>query len=688
MKRAARSACLLGAFALLSSCTEDAYVIGAVCPALPSCGGSSAGGAVSGSSAGGSAGAGGSGATGGAAGGAPTPGLVLDFTGSGVERLPQQLLGVDASNLLIGTDATASAWPARIGGDFRALAGASLVPGEPWPFADAGSALEHDSAEALASSEAWSGATDGALAIEAVFRAQPSAVLLSQVDASNGLELSIDATGRLSLRLLSAGQELRVSSTDLVPDAWHHCLAFIDTSQATAQLVCNGQPGDPVSIPNGFAITAAQGDAKLGGATAARTHWAELGRFQGSSFGPSGAWADAARERFARMVGTYATGAGAPLPYSEVRKNGAYIDMSPSDDPALRRLHPVGQDWPRIVCRPTSAEARLCGLLVEASSSRPLAASASQLDSWTASEAAVTVGSSVGPTGDDTLAAIAPSLTSQPHTLDLDVNVGNGPAVVSLYGRAAAHHLLRVEVVGVAAAVFDLAAPSVVDPGTSIVASAEPWGNGLTRVSYSFDIAQGQHDIRITLLDDSGADTFAGDGQAALDLGNFELRFRSYSTPLPLLGGIQSADRLVYPAGNGNLPMTPRVRLSTHVWLPGAKLLADSAIINVNFATHYDQQMNLFVASQDGTVRFWGIQGQATIWQNRYAVPVTDGLVHTIKAEMGAGTASLDVDGTNQIRAAASFDTSTLDRIELGASVSASGPLTGILRNVRIEPAP
>ena len=94
-------------------CTDDTYVIGAVCGAVRPCsgagGGASAGNGGAASGAGGMAGAagGGAGAAGGAAGG-----FALDLTGSGVARLPESLFGTGPAHLLISSDALATSWPA------------------------------------------------------------------------------------------------------------------------------------------------------------------------------------------------------------------------------------------------------------------------------------------------------------------------------------------------------------------------------------------------------------------------------------------------------------------------------------------------------------------------------------------------------------------------------------------------
>jgi len=683
-----RAHCLLGLPLLLASggCTKDSYVVGALCSAVASCsqgaGGNGNGGAGTGGVAGGPI------AGGGSAGAATVDGLALDLTGSGVERLPQALLDTAPDHFLIGNDGTPTSWVARVGASFDVADAAALALGEPSPFADPGSVLSHAGAVTFMQDSVWADTSAGALALEAVFRGEPGAVLLSQRDARGGLEWSLDGSGRSVLRLSSGPSEIVATSPVLVADAWHHCLALFDAGQGVAQMFCNGQAGDTASIPNDFSVAPSQAPATLGSAAPARLTWAELASWRRASWGAPGAWADVARERFARLVGTYAEGAKQPLPFAEMRASGAYIDMSPSAAPELRRLHPVGQHWPRIVCRPTADSPRLCGLLVEASSSQQVAPSAFTLDNWDAAELALADASATGPTGAATLFALTPSASVAEHSLELAVPFAPGPAVFAFFARAGSAHLIRAEVVGGASATFDLSGPSVIDSSGGLVTAAEPWGNGLVRLSYSFDVNPGPGRLRLTLLNDAAEAVFAGDGSVAAQVGDAALSFRSFSTPLPTFGTIEQADRLIYAAQGGNLPQTSELTFSAEAWLPAAPLLADAAILNINAATRGDQQINLFVPAPAGAAQFLGQQGNATPWLVPSSVLLTDGKLHTLTASVRAGnrSASLTVDGTSVTgKVTSAFDTSTLDRIEIGIAAT-SGPLTGIVRHVLITP--
>lgn len=668
------------------ACTEDSYVIGAVCGAVGTC---PAGGAAAGTAGADASGDGGD-ATGGAGhAGAPSDAtLELDLTGSGVERLPRRLLGEEPSHFLIAGDATLAGWEARVGDGFDVVAPEALAVAQPAPFADAGGVLRHAGAVTFSANSSWAETGAPAVALEAVFRGEPGAVLLSQRDAQAGMDLLLDQDGRLSLRLDSGADELLVTSRALVPDAWHHCLALLDVEQATAQLFCNGHAGAAAGVPAGFTVPAVAAPATLGSNAAAGLHWAQLARWQAATWGPRGAWTDLARERFARLVGTYAAGAAEPLPFAEVRASGAYLDMTPSDAPELRRLHPVGEHWPRIVCRPTGDGPRTCGLLIEASSSQPLAPAALALDNWSATALSVEPGSAPGPTGARTLFSLTPGAQATEHALSLAVPTGDGPAVLSFFARAAGARLLRAEVAGLAGATFDLIEPGVVEATDTHVSSAEDWGDGLVRLSFSFDVDAGQELLRIAVLDDGGAPVFAGDGGVAAHAGDVELRFRSYSTPLPTFGAIQAADHLVYPTGNGNLPSGAWFDFSAELWLPAAPLLADAAVLNANFATRYDQQINLFLSPPDGAPHFWGLRGDATHWQLSGSQALADGNLHRVAAGVGPDGATLGVDGRSVTEPAGRYPLNALDRIEIGTSTSSSGPLTGILRRIRVAPSP
>lgn len=675
-----RFALLLGLASLSLACTDDTYVIGAVCNAVGTCPGAGAGG----SSSAGSAGMAGGGAGTAGQAGAPQGGFTLDLTGSGVERLPEELLGVAAEHLLISTDVTASTWPARIGDGFDVPATAALARAVPWPFADRGSALSHVGVAFTTDSD-WVDASDGALAIEAVFRGEPGAVLLSERDATSGLELALNGDGQLMASLSSGAASLSVSSQPLVVDAWHHCLLLFDSAEG-AQIICNGQAGDAVSVPAGFALGPVAAQATVGSSAAAQLRWAELASWQTSTWGARGAWADAARERFARLVGTFAGGANEPLPLSEMRSSGAYIDMSPVDTPELRRLHPVGAHWPRVVCRPAGNDPRLCGLLVEGASSRQVAAARFLLEQWNKAEVSVAVADEIGPTGEQSLFALIPNTTNGAHTLSFDLTFADGPAVLSLFARPLGGKLLRADVPGIASATFDLARAVVVDSSGTRVASAEPWGNGLVRVSYSFDVAPGPGSLQLTLLADDGTVAFAGNGdRGTIAAGDVELRFRQFSTPLPMLEPIQAADLLVFPAGNGNFPAGGSFNLDADFWMPAGPLIGDVAIVNANFATQYEQQINLFVVGPERVVRFGSRLNMTTPWTvTDTSTMVTDGELHQVRATVANGEATLVVDGVTTRGDAKPYDTSMLDRIEVGASKNSSGALTGILRHVSI----
>ncbi len=684
--------CLLAA----SSCTEDAYVIGKVCSAIGSCGatGGTTGNAGAGTGGGGSSGssgvpdAGPNGLDAGNAGAAPMIGLNLDLTGSGVERLPQALFEQQPTHFLIADDATLTAWDARVGVGFNVVAAASLQLVEPGPFADAGRVLSHSGAVTFSANDnTWADTSAGAIALEMVFRGEPGATLLSQQDANGGLLLSLDAQGQLDLDLDAGAQQITVSSLPLISDAWHHCLALFDATQSAAQMICNGQAGTVVTVPNGFVVGPVATVMELGSIATARVHWAQLASWQAPAWEPRGAWTDLARERFARLVGTYAAGSFAPLPFAEVRASGAYIDMTPSDAPELRRLHPVGEHWPRVVCRPTNDTARSCGLLIEVSSSRLVPEQDFTLDNWNASELTLTAASAAGPTNTDTLFALTPSATAAEHTVELSTPFGDGPAVLSFFARAGSAQLIRAEVGAVAGATFDLTTLAVSDEQGTLVSGVESWGDDLVRASFSFDINPGQDVLRLAVLADNGAAAFAGDNSIAAYIGDVELRFRSYSTPLPTFGTIQQADHLVYPAGNGNLPPGSAFEVSAEVWLPATPLVADSAIFNANFAAQYDQQINLFISPADGTPQFWGLQGNAASWTFASPIAVNDGSLHQITASVGPMGATLGVD--DQISngpIATPYDLSSLDRVEVGTSTSSSGPLTGIIRQLRILP--
>jgi hypothetical protein len=76
--------------------------------------------------------------------------------------------------------------------------------------------------------------------------------------------------------------------------------------------------------------------------------------------------------------------------------------------------------------------------------------------------------------------------------------------------------------------------------------------------------------------------------------------------------------------------------------------------------------------------------GKAAPWTVTDAARVTDGEIHQVQATVAAGKATLVVDGVSTEQNAMPYDTSMLDRIEVGASKNSSGALTGLLRHVSI----
>jgi hypothetical protein len=63
---------------------------------------------------------------------------------------------------------------------------------------------------------------------------------------------------------------------------------------------------------------------------------------------------------------------------------------------------------------------------------------------------------------------------------------------------------------------------------------------------------------------------------------------------------------------------------------------------------------------------------------------VTDGELHELSVSLGPEGATLTVDGQSTTDPADGYGLSELDRVEIGGSTMSSGPLTGIVRRVRI----
>jgi hypothetical protein len=673
-------------------CLDGPYVIGRQCVAGdPDCGSDPADGAIP------------------DGGGAPDAGcgdggcaglrFHLPLDASGPSRLgPFEIAGraLAPALRLDGARATATGWVATVGADLElGEVGSAPALAQPAPFTDGAEAVGFESESAVYRAvDAASGDLGAASAvIELIFRAAPDTVLVDGLEGGVGYRVAMASDAALRLSLGDGSATAEVASAPLVEGAWHHCLIYVArlaAGDARGRVDCNGQPGAEVAL-GALGPLASTAALEVGGdgASAGASELAELAIYPSDApWAPSGTLAatldEASARRFAALTGVLPEVAfGGALPVESVRASAAYLDLA--DDAGARRLFLVGASWPRVACRPAADGARFCGYLPEQASSAAYGGADEPAD-WTADAVTVAADVAAFPDGTSRMDALVPDASSGAHRIVRSGDFGASWQAFSFFARAGASALVGASAGANGLAVFDLSSGEVVVAPPEVEAAIEPWGDGVYRCSYVFDAPGGAIEHRVHLLADAAGGDFTGDGStASIHVAAIQVETnRAYPSSLIPAGG-RARDRLGFRADDGNVPASGRVRLAARVLVPTSPRLTDQAILNLSHARSFDDQMNLFLAAR-GSFEFDARADGEAEWGFQHPADPFDGLPHRVEGVVGAPSFELVVDG-EAVRFTSDDATppAGLDFLDVGHSDEASGPLEGLLQDVRVE---
>ncbi len=671
------SACLTAA--LVCGCTSNPYYIGAVCQGCAGAGAGTGGGASSALS------------------------FALDLNQSGASLLPSQLAnasGAPTATLSFhGESATASTWPAEQGPLLASAAGTPLLS-RAAPFTDGTRALAFSGTAPVytaLSADTGAVAADD-FALEVVLRVTPGSTLLDRRGGSVGYALDVAANGALVLSLRDAQRTLEIDSEPLLARTWYHCLFWVSRS-AGGRADCNGRAGSTSDLS---AVGSLQGSSALsvGGGTPNSDLPNELAYFALFRTAPGGlgaqsTWTNISRQRFATLTGISPRVAhGSALPRTGLRDSPAYLDLQ-DDGSDVRRLFPVGPDWPRVSCRSDTNGARACGYLGEAVRTRWLDP---EPGNWTPSALTVVPNQAAFADGELRMSGLVPASSSTPQTLEWMGSYSGARQVLSFFARAEAGNYVGVSVGTWGVVVFDLATGAVVVNQLGVDARIEPWGDGLFRCSYGFTPEMGALVYRLQLLANPRLQPALANGTAFIDLAELQLDVGQAYAGSPLAAASQPAEHLSFIADDGNLPSSPAVSQRMSVLLPAGPRLTDQPMLNLNLAEKFANQVQLYITGNTSELQFWGLRDGATHWAFGHPVSLVDGRQHQIQADWTTDSAILAVDGAALPKAAliANDPPFSLDHIDIGYSTlslddpmgasPSGGSLEGLLGGIEIGP--
>jgi hypothetical protein len=663
--------------AFSGGCTRNPYVIGAVCPT-----------GDGGSPVDASCPANGDGKDGG---GDTTDGPGNATFAAGLDRSgAMQLAGLPlaagaavASLTLRGEQASATGWVSEEGVPFARGAGI-VEPGLEAPFNDGTGAVGFVAggpaylAASLTTGDV--GADD--FVIEIVLRAAPGATIVDRSVGGAGWALRTDANALvLAVGDLDPTHAAR-ATFPLSAGAWYHCLVWVSRA-AGARLDCNGRAGALVPVLAAGPLDVGTPLAVGGGPV--RVARLALTRIAPGGLGAPATWLDVGRRRFAALAGArplIAMGTATPLP--GVRDSLAYLDLQAAAG-APRRLFLVGPDWPRVACRTDTAGAHDCGFLSEPLRTRRVPADAR---AWTAgSEVAVMPGpATLAPDG-PVFVALVPSAANAAHVLGAQAPDTPARQVFSFFARPGSSGRVGAHVGALGMAVYDLRAGTVVSAPAGVRATIEDWGDGTRRCIYAYTGVAQSVLHAVDLLDDAGAQAFAGDGATpAVHVAGLQVDLGLVLAGSLLASDMQPADHLTFVGDDGNLPAAAAGLIDVRVLLPEGPRLTDQAIFNLNRGTAFDDQVQLFVRGDIGKVEFWGISTGDTYWTFDHPASMTDGRRHLLSASWNMTSAHIAVDGIARDQAVLLPDPPpfVLDRIDVGFSTQSGGPLEGLVGGLRI----
>jgi hypothetical protein len=299
----------------------------------------------------------------------------------------------------------------------------------------------------------------------------------------------------------------------------------------------------------------------------------------------------------------------------------------------------------------------------------------------------VGAGDIVSVDGETHLEALIPTAVVESHRLTRRGAFSGPRQSFSFFAHAGAGHRVGVAVADRGTVIFDLLAGAVISAPAAVTATIEPWGRGIFRCGYTFQSGGGALDYQVVLVDDAGVSLFGGADQVMpwIHVGGLQVDVNQPYPASLLAASAQQPDDLTFVADDGNLPASATT-LDLRVLLPGGPRLNDQALVNINRAGSFDDQINLFVEGKRTVFEFWAL-GVPGTWTVVHPLMAKDGTRRRVTTSWGDGMARVWVDGvlaSENVRDAPA-PAARLDRLDVGFSLHSSAHLQGLLAGLQLK---
>lgn len=642
--------------------------------------------------------------------------FLVDYSNSGLSLLPEPYVASTQLPVFAhydASDASAAQWVARTGETLPVVnVGADVVTGRDTPLLDASPAVKFSAADHFASS----GTTYGDVTTEDIyweifgyFDAGKTAALFSKRTNPNAGYVVHHVSSAIYFRIDDGTNVAQAQGT--LTTGWQFLSGFVNRDEASTNgmaLYSNGvqlQAADPsavVSCSNSetFKI-GAQGTTYADGDEIAHLLVAKGADMWAAGATGKAQFAALTAQRFAMLTGIWPQIAkGTSAPVVATRSTAAYLDRVVSGG---RKLFCVAPNWIRCEQNATAA-----GLLRERAATN-LSQRSQEFDNgyWAKTNTTVTPDATTAPDGTSTADAINEnSDTAQQHIVGSTVTSPTNAAYYtwSIWAKAINRTkilLLNASGAPTCSARFELTGAGVIDaPASTFAQGIQAYSDGSYRCWITWlTTSTATLRQRVYILNDAGAATYDGLGQAAVYLWGGQVEQRIYpSSYVPTLvsaSATRTADALYYKGDDGNLGGTgslKRGRLTSVFWLPSyetdsSKVLSVNLLAALNDGGSTADAISIAAATTDG----WFASVVAATATSALVGPAIadarDGAVHSSRLDWRLSRVSLAVDGGSESVAAPSAGIpDDLDRITIGARATDAddfGP--GLIRNLKIE---
>jgi len=278
---------------------------------------------------------------------------------------------------------------------------------------------------------------------------------------------------------------------------------------------------------------------------------------------------------------------------------------------------------------------------------------------------------------------LVPSTVDGAHSLVRSRDYGGQPLAFSFFARSGSSGFVGVSAGALGVAVFDLSNGTVVTP-PGVQAQVEDFGGGLFRCAYVATPPAGAVEHRLHLLAGGALAAFAGDGvSASVFVAGLQVEIgEALPTSLAPLGN-RGVDRLTFLGTDGNLdPLGAGIVAEAR--LAAFSRVTDHAIVNLSRLGTFDDEINVFLAGASGQFAFGARANGGGVWGFQNPTSGIDGEMHTLRAAYNVSGLELTVDGESSffVPGDGVMIPSALDRMDIGHSGDASGPLEGLVRRV------